>query len=82
MLSQTFKNWLIMSENKKKMFNLDKPLDKPKDGKIVIKLGEVQPDTLFSNRGHMPIKKSIIHDKKVTRGQHKIDLNKDKDYLK
>ena len=45
-----------MSENKKKkMFNLDNP-KAPKGDKIIIKLGEVQPDTLFSNRGHMPIK--------------------------
>jgi len=60
MLNQTFKNWLIMSENKKKMFNLDKPLDKPKYGKIVIKLGEVQPDTLFSNRGTCLLKKALF----------------------
>ena len=65
MLSQTFKNWLIMSEKKKKMFNLDKPLNKPRGDEIVIKLGDMQPDTLFHNRGHMPIKKSIIHDKKI-----------------
>jgi len=79
MLGQTFKNWLIMSENKKKkMFNLDNP-KAPKGDKIIIKLGEVQPDTLFSNRGHMPIKKSIIHHKKYTRGDHKIHWHKDQE---
>jgi hypothetical protein len=82
MLNQTFKNWLIMSENKKKMFNLDKPLDKTGDNKIIIKLGDMQPDTLFINRGHMPIKKSIIHNKNITRCQSKIKWNKDQDYLK
>ena len=72
-----------MSENKKKkMFNLDKPLDKTGDNKIIIKLGDMQPDTLFINRGHMPIKKSIIHNKNITRCQSKIKWNKDQDYLK
>jgi len=79
MFDETFKKWLIMSENKKKkMFNLDKP-KAPKGDKIVIKLGEVQPDTLFSNRGHMPIKKGVIHDKKPTRAEEKKKWRKDED---
>lgn len=74
-----FKNWLFMSESKKKkLFNLDKP-KAPEGKKITIKLGEVQPDTLFSDRGHMPIKKGVIHEKKPTRGEEKKKWRKDQD---
>lgn len=79
MFHQTFKNWLMMSESKKKkMFNLDKP-QAPKGDKIVIKLGEVQPDTLFKNRGHMPIKQGVVHDKKPTRGENEKNWRKDQE---
>lgn len=77
MFHQTFKNWLTMSENKnKKIFNLDKP-KAPKGKNITIKLGKVQPDTLFSDRGHMNVKIGGIHDKKTTRGEDEKNWRKD-----
>jgi len=79
----SFKDWLIMSENKnKKMFNLDKPKKSSDKKDVVIKLGEVQPDTLFSDRGHMSIKTGGPHTekfKKPTRNQEKINWRKDQD---
>jgi len=74
-----FKDWLIMSEGKKKkVFNLDKP-KAPEGKKITIKLGEVQPDTLFSNRGHMNLKSGAIHIKKTTRQEEKKNWHKDQE---
>ena len=47
----TFKDWLIIKE--RKLINLDKKPEAPKGKNIIIKLGKVQPDTLFSDMGHI-----------------------------
>ena len=82
MYNITFKDWLIIKENKRKLINLDKTPEAPKGDEIIIKLGKVQPDTLFSDRGHIHIKNGGAHETIPTRGEEKIKWNKDQDYLK
>lgn len=82
MYNITFKDWLIIKENKRKLINLDKTPEAPKGDEIIIKLGKVQADTLFSDRGHIHIKNGGAHETIPTRGEEKIKWNKDQDYLK
>lgn len=85
MYNITFKDWLIIKENKRKLINLinlDKTPEAPKGDEIIIKLGKFQPDTLFSDRGHIHIKNGGAHEKNPTRGEENIKWNKDQDYLK